>query len=228
MTRLQDTLVGPALRYLRSNALGALALFLALGGTGYAAAGGFTQGGKIRACVNSEGQLKLVSSRQHCQRGRRAITWGVTGPEGPKGAPGTAGASGATGATGAEGKQGPASLGRGFQATVGFAGEVKTLTEVQSLTLPAGSYIVFAKAYVTLNETSAEALMTCDLNGGGGDDEDELTLTSSGTLSAKSPISLETKATMPTGGGTMKLDCGSKQKLVEMTEVKIDAIEVHA
>ena len=38
-------MVGKVARYLANNALGALALFLALGGVSYAATGGFTSGG---------------------------------------------------------------------------------------------------------------------------------------------------------------------------------------
>lgn len=48
------------LKYLRQNALGALALFVALGGTGYAATGGFTSNGKLSACVSGEGGIKLL------------------------------------------------------------------------------------------------------------------------------------------------------------------------
>lgn len=56
-------MVSTGLGYLKSNALGALALFIALGGTGYAAAGGFTRGGQLQACVSENGSLTLLKSR---------------------------------------------------------------------------------------------------------------------------------------------------------------------
>jgi len=40
-----------SMKYIGNNAIALLALFLALGGVGYAASGGFTSGGQLRACV---------------------------------------------------------------------------------------------------------------------------------------------------------------------------------
>jgi hypothetical protein len=94
------------MRYLRSNALGALALFVALGGTGYAATGGFSQGGTLTACVNDEGSLKLLRAGNHCKRGQKAVAWNQTGPQGAKGPPGAPGANGAAGAKGVNGLNG--------------------------------------------------------------------------------------------------------------------------
>jgi len=90
--------------YLRHNLLGALALFIALGGTSYAATGGFSQGGTLKACVNEEGRVKLLKAGGHCKRGQSAVAWNQAGLQGVKG---TTGATGATGAAGAAGAQGP-------------------------------------------------------------------------------------------------------------------------
>ncbi len=94
------------LRYLGNNALGALALFVALGGTTYAATGGLTGGGKLQACVNENGGLTLLKSGKKCKKGQRTIAWNMTGPGGAAGAKGVAGAPGAAGAQGAQGGQG--------------------------------------------------------------------------------------------------------------------------
>ena len=57
-------MVGKAARYLANNALGALALFVALGGVSYAATGGFTSSGQLQACVNKSGGLHAAAGRQ--------------------------------------------------------------------------------------------------------------------------------------------------------------------
>ena len=93
-------MVGKAARYLANNALGALALFVALGGVSYAATGGFVSGGQLKACVNGGGSITLLNSGKHCKRGQKQIAWNQTGPQGQ---PGAAGATGAPGAPGAEG-----------------------------------------------------------------------------------------------------------------------------
>ena len=52
-------MVGKAARYLANNALGVLALFVALGGVSYAATGGFVSGGQLKACVNEGGAISF-------------------------------------------------------------------------------------------------------------------------------------------------------------------------
>jgi hypothetical protein len=95
------------LRYLASNALGALALFVALGGVSYAASGGFTSGGELQACASESGTLTLLKSGKHCKHGQKQVTWNQTGPQGQPGAKGATGSPGAAGAAGAIGATGP-------------------------------------------------------------------------------------------------------------------------
>ena len=99
-------MVGKAARYLANNALGALALFVALGGVSYAATGGFVSGGQLKACVNGGGAITLLNSGKHCKRGQKQIAWNQTGPQGATGATGANGAVGAAGGTGAGGASG--------------------------------------------------------------------------------------------------------------------------
>jgi len=99
-------MVGKAARYLANNALGVLALFVALGGVSYAATGGFVSGGQLRGCVNKGGSLTLLTSGKHCKRGPQQIAWSQQGPAGPRGLPGAKGDTGAAGATGAAGQNG--------------------------------------------------------------------------------------------------------------------------
>ncbi len=83
-----------ATRYLANNALGALALFVALGGVSYAASGGFVSGGKLQACVGRNGSLTLLKPGKKCKHGQQDVAWSQTGPAGPKGATGPAGSAG--------------------------------------------------------------------------------------------------------------------------------------
>jgi hypothetical protein len=107
-TRVGGIVVSTGLGYVRSNALGALALFVALGGTGYAATAGFTPGpAKIKACAGSNGTLKLLTGKK-CKKGQKAVAWNQQGVAGPKGASGTPGAAGAAGGAGTAGANGTA------------------------------------------------------------------------------------------------------------------------
>jgi hypothetical protein len=87
-----------------ANVVATLALVFAMSGGAIAASGGFSSSGKLRACVNGEGGLRLLKSGKHCARGQKTVAWNQ---QGPTGAPGTKGTGGASGAAGAQGAQGP-------------------------------------------------------------------------------------------------------------------------
>lgn len=86
--------------FVKNNAVALLALFVALGGTGYAASGGFTTAGKLRACVARNGALTLLKSGKSCRHGQHEIAWNQTGLAGPPGPPGPSGTSGLNGQSG--------------------------------------------------------------------------------------------------------------------------------
>jgi hypothetical protein len=94
------------LRLMANNAVGFLALFVALGGVGYAATGGFSTGGQLQACVSEGGTLTLLRAGKHCKRSQQRVVWNQAGAAGPNGAPGTPGAAGAKGADGPKGLNG--------------------------------------------------------------------------------------------------------------------------
>jgi hypothetical protein len=83
-----------------ANVAATLALVFAMSGGAIAATGGFSSGGKLQACVNGEGGLKLLKAGKHCKKGQKTVAWSMTGPAGAKGATGASGAAGATGAVG--------------------------------------------------------------------------------------------------------------------------------
>ncbi len=61
----------------------------------------------IHACVNSQGNVRIVSAASECRNNETAITWsetGAVGPQGPQGEPGPKGDKGDPG------EQGPAGI----------------------------------------------------------------------------------------------------------------------
>jgi hypothetical protein len=80
-----------------------LAVVLALSGGALAATGGFTSSGKLQACVNGEGALKLLKAGKRCKTGQKLVSWNQAGPTGVKGSAGTQGPAGATGPAGTPG-----------------------------------------------------------------------------------------------------------------------------
>lgn len=92
-----------------ANVVATLALLFAMSGGVMAATGGFTSSGRLQACVNEEGGIKLLKSGRHCKRGQKTVAWNQTGPAGSRGvagAPGTPGASGTAGSSGTNGATG--------------------------------------------------------------------------------------------------------------------------
>lgn len=102
-----------------ANVVASLALFLALGGGAYAAAGAITArtgDPTIRACLQTRtGALRVVrTGTRRCRRGQRLIAWNRRGPTGATGLAGRTGKTGATGKTGKTGKTGATGSGRAY------------------------------------------------------------------------------------------------------------------
>ena len=104
-------------RFLGRNAIGLLALFVALGTGSYALAGsgGGSSTRTLYACVTKDfGTLNLTTAHASCPNGERRVSWnskgrrGASGKQGPKGVKGNAGPKGDTGARGEAGLEGPA------------------------------------------------------------------------------------------------------------------------
>jgi hypothetical protein len=97
-------------RFLRRNTIALLALFLALGGTTYAASTALIGKNTVASpqVVNGSLQTKDLSAKARTAlKGNRGPR-GFTGAAGAPGVAGAAGAKGATGAQGIQGIQGPA------------------------------------------------------------------------------------------------------------------------
>ncbi len=93
--------------HLRSNVVGYLALFVALGGTSYATVHGTSdRASVIYGCVQKKtGILRIVAAGKACRSGEQALVWnrtgemGAEGPVGPQGSKGLQGLQGPTGPT---------------------------------------------------------------------------------------------------------------------------------
>jgi hypothetical protein len=112
--------------YLRQHHLALVALFIALGGTSYAAAVRIASpSGRLYACVtHAYHTLNLSSASGVCPPGQYKISWNLAGRRGPtglRGAIGSQGLRGDTGATGATGPKGDAGA-MGAQGATGATG----------------------------------------------------------------------------------------------------------
>jgi hypothetical protein len=138
-----------------------IAVFLAAGGAAWAAAG---TSSTIHACAKKHGgALRLAT---HCRRSESAVSWskvgptGRRGPAGPAGKTGAAGALGTSGARGATGATGPSDV---YAAGTAFKGLTPSVVSYGQLSLPAGSYLLQAKA--TFFAKAAGESMSCFLVG---------------------------------------------------------------
>jgi hypothetical protein len=97
---------GTILSYVRRHHMGLLGVFIALGGTAFAASSAQRRvpDPRLYACVKSAGgDTRMVGPRTRCGRTERKVSWnrrgirglrglaGATGPQGPQGGQGTAG-----------------------------------------------------------------------------------------------------------------------------------------
>jgi hypothetical protein len=138
--------------------LSVLALVAALGGVAYSAIP--DPMGVIHGCyTNSPGRtLRVIDSTESCPGGETALNWNQQGPTGP---------AGPTGVQGPEGPQGPPGQPPAFTKSVIKATVPDNIgfVEVARLNVPAGRYVVIAKAVAlvagskTLGVTAAGCLL---------------------------------------------------------------------
>jgi hypothetical protein len=122
----------------------------------------------LYACVKSKsGTARVFTKKPKCKKGESKISWNTAGPAGKNGSNGTNGTNGATGATGANGANGAVA---GYSASKSAAvniigGTLEAPVVILTKTIPAGSYIVFAKSVIATGDTSNGAKWTaqCDL-----------------------------------------------------------------
>jgi hypothetical protein len=142
------------LRFLRGNTIALLALFLALGGTTYAASTALIGKNTVASPQVVNGSLKakdLSKAARRTLKGNRGLR-GFTGAQGPKGATGAQGAQGTQGIQGVQGVPGEAVA----YALVNSAGAVdaahsKNVTSANVRHPGAGQYCFHGLAFTPIN-----------------------------------------------------------------------------
>ena len=208
--------------FLRHNLIAVLALFVALGGTSYAA---------IALPKNSVGTKQIRKSAVTTAKVkdgsllRKDFKPGQlpAGPKGDTGARGPQGPTGETGATGGQGETGPRGPSNGHSSADNESKAVGSGAE-DSLNVPAGSYVAMATAHVENTGAAGAGTVTCALRGAfpvdsvtvklpadGANDDDTIAL--SGAITFSSP-------------GTISVDCSNSGTAGQLTGLDIQAIRV--
>jgi hypothetical protein len=218
-----------------SNVMAAIALFVALGGGAYAAVGNpfVGNGGTIQGCVKN-GVLDVVKAGKRCPRHATPLRFNQVGPQGKQGTQGVQGAQGNQGIRGPQGVQGI----QGIQGLTGGTGpsdgyfnqpSVAAIplstkeTDVGSVSVPAGSYIVFgtARLYSTGSGSNAECGLQNQTGGNGSDENVNL-----GATNDRKIISALWAQTV-SGPSTFALECDiTTPSTVDVDEVAVAAIKV--
>jgi hypothetical protein len=104
----------------------------------------------VKACETSKGVLAIASSAGSCSRHDKKVTLG---------------ARGARGAVGAKGATGPSN---GYVDTTRFSSSLSTSgTEILSVALPAGSYVLSGDIGLSSTDTGAAQNVACEFATGG-------------------------------------------------------------
>jgi Collagen triple helix repeat (20 copies) len=198
-------------------------------------------GNVVYGCyAKSGGALRVIdSSVTGCKAGETALAWNVQGPVGPvgpkgdKGDPGPVGPQGPAGpigATGATGPAGPAGASGTSDAflVVGNTGAAKgilsdnALHAFETLSLPAGNYLLFATGLVGDNDH--DAVTSCGMTSGSSLSIFTGIATKAGFQNDKE-FSLVNAVQLPSGG-SVQLQCSTADDGVEIAETKLAAVRV--
>ncbi|MDP4505804.1 collagen-like triple helix repeat-containing protein [Nonomuraea turcica] len=175
--------------------------------------------GLIHGCyLRLTGLLRVVEEGSSCRLGELPVQWNQIGPQGPQGPPGVQGPQGDMGARGPIGPQGP----QGAQGATGPKGDPGSsdayaaeqlnrinvngsLVPIVSLNVPAGTYVIQAKASVLLSDDT-ESVGWCELleNGARGADSSDWGFTDDSFESTTVPLMTAATYAQPT---TITLTC---------------------
>jgi hypothetical protein len=203
-----------------ATAIAAVALFVSLGGTGYAA---------MTLPRNSVGTAQLKKNAVTSVKVRNGsllkadfksgqIKAGAKGPAGP------AGSAGPAGAAGAAGPAGPSDAYSGFKN--GPVAAPGSLSTIATLNIPqAGNYVIFAKLWMFDNVNTA-VLTDCTLVAGSDSDESRTMLEgNSGTVVAGATVALNVVHVFA-AAGAVDLKCNGFGVSININNIKITAIRV--
>jgi hypothetical protein len=220
--------VRPLVGYVRRHHLALLALFVALGGTSYAAISLPARSvGRKQIRTGAVTLHKLSSHARTTLRGRR----GLRGPVGASGPPGLQGARGPQGPPGPQGAPGTPAVPQTWFVRRAFdpAAQGDEITFESSSALPPGHYA--AQLTAGVRNPGADAVgVSCDLHGGGGAGANALS--GAETLDAGDLDSLTLTGTvdLPATGSrhvVITCDTGPLEKF-ELSSLSITLTKVHA
>lgn len=218
-----------------ANVTSTMALVVALGGTAYAA-------NTVRSSDIVNGQVKRVDIANNAvtsgkvannslrlgdiRPADRASLRGPAGPAGPTGAPGSNGAAGPAGSAGAPGATGPRGPSDAIKKeSTAFVATAAGFTSQQSISLPAGSWVVTGTGLVN-NNGGAAATASCRLLIGGTsvDELQSFSVPITGSPGERVPFSLTGAGTLA-AAGTAELQCSSSQ-IGNVGQPSLTAIQV--
>lgn len=238
----------------RWSRIGVIVLVVAVGAT--AATVAFAQipdsEGVIHACYHtSNGGIRVVNDATECTSGEAPLDWfqagaagsegppgpagpagsaGPSGPAGAAGAPGAPGAQGPPGPEGPEGPEGPAGATDGLASSTTRATRLRRrATVLEHLDLPAGAYVVLAKASLA-QESRHATRVRCSLTAGGGLDRATVRLGRSGGSSAVTVDLMLSRELAAPGAAVLRcryyLPRGQRPARVSASYVQIAALEL--
>jgi hypothetical protein len=189
--------------------------------------------GVIHACyypaTGGSHRIVLQNAGTRCPSGTTAVKWNQKGPAGPIGQPGPPGLQGPPGQ---QGPQGPPGVVTGYASSFGsnVALGAGGFTPVDTLALPAGSFLVTAKTAPNSDVLTANDIVTCALTDGSGAVIDQsFTFMSGFGVAANFDIQTVALAGFTTTGGTITLECEdilsqAQTRASVITAVPVDSV----
>jgi hypothetical protein len=193
-----------------------IALFVALGGTGYAALSVTGKNVKNNSLTGTDIKNSSLTGSDVKNRSLKSIDFALG--QLPKGDTGSQGPQGPKGDAGAKGDIGPRGPSEGYVARQpAFNAITSTFTDVLTLALPAGSYVINASGQ-TNNNGGAQTTSECRLDLGGtvigtagdvmingadgGLDRDEFAISGAGTLASAGTLKMQCRIASNSGTAT--------------------------
>lgn len=220
-------------RWLLVTSTASAAAALVAGGVAFATIP--SSNGVIHACyMKSGGALSVVdASVTTCSKSQTELDWNVQGPAGPQGPQGPAGVEGPAGPVGPQGLQGvqgpagPSGLSHGYAAAGGFVNYGTSPVKIGSLSLPAGTYLVWGTG--TVSDSNLGTGHDCLLVSGGTTLQEEKVTTTTGPYAATA-VAFSAPLTL-SAGGSVEVDCSSATDnsmsaaaTISLTAVALDAL----
>lgn len=208
---------------------------------------------RIFSCVTvATGDLRIINADDTCAVGEERLAWnqrglpgprgkqgpkgatGATGPQGPQGSPGAPGPQGVPGPQGLpgnvgnpgpEGPQGPIGPSDGYSAPLTDDTFTDSAVTLARLTLPAGTYLVDAAVYASLDVSGGPFnTVSCGLEGPG---DNFAAVTAFGEVTF--PIAASVEILEPEGQITVvcaKGEAGSVRARGVLTAVKVGTLHL--